>query len=69
MMGMGDMPYMYNLVVNTNNPLISKIMDEKDEAQRNALIKRGKDLALLAQNLLHGEELTNFVEEQFSRLN
>ena len=68
MMGMGDMPDMYNLVVNTNNPLISKILDEKDEAQRDAMIKKGKDLALLAQNLLHGEALTNFVEAQFAEL-
>lgn len=68
MMGMGDMPDMYNLVVNTNSPLITSILEENDEAKRDALIQRGKDLALLAQNLLHGEALTNFVEAQFKEL-
>ncbi len=69
MMGMGDMPDMYNLVVNTNHPLATRILEEKDEAQRKALINRAKDLALLSQNLLHGEALTNFVEKQFENLN
>ncbi len=68
MMGMGDLPDMYNLVVNTNNPTISNILDEKDDKKRNALINKGRDLALLAQNLLHGEALTNFVEDQFADL-
>mgnify|MGYP000704723518 CR=1 FL=1 len=69
MMGMGDMPDMYNLIVNTNHPLASRILDEKDESERKALINRAKDLALLSQNLLHGEALTNFVEQQFEALN
>jgi len=68
MMGMGDMPDMYNLVVNTNHPLITAILDEKDEAKQNELINKGKNLAMLAQNLLHGEALTNFVEQQFEEL-
>ncbi len=68
MMGMGDMPDMYNLIVNTNHPVISTILEESDEEKRNALISRGKNLALLAQNLLHGEALTNFVEQQFAEL-
>lgn len=68
MMGMGDMPDMYNLVVNTNHPLITAILDEKDEAKQNELINKGKNLAMLAQNLLHGEALTNFVEQQFAEL-
>lgn len=69
MMGMGDMPDMYNLIVNTNHPLASRILDEKDESERKALINKAKDLALLSQNLLHGEALTNFVEQQFEALN
>ncbi len=68
MMGMGDMPEMYNLVVNTNHAYISDILDEKDEAQRSEMIKEGTDLALLAQNLLQGESLTSFVERSFAKL-
>ncbi len=68
MMGMGDMPDMYNLVVNTNHPLVSKILDEKDGEKQKQMVTEAKNLALLSQNLLHGEALTNFVENQFNRL-
>lgn len=68
MMGAGDLPEMYNLVVNVNHPLVSKILDEKNSDQQQAMIKKAKDLALLSQNLLHGEALTNFVEESFEKL-
>jgi molecular chaperone HtpG len=67
-MGMDNMPEMYNLVVNTNHELVSKIMDEKNEETQKALITEAKDLAMLSQNLLHGEALTNFVEKRFEQL-
>jgi molecular chaperone HtpG len=68
MMGMTDMPEMYNLVVNTNNEFVSQILEEEDEARQKNMIKEGTDLALLAQNLLHGEDLTRFVERSFGKL-
>jgi len=68
MMGMGSMPDMYNLVVNTNHPLANQILQEKDDKQRKQLIAEAKDLALLSQNLLQGEALTNFVEKHFQQL-
>lgn len=68
MMGMGNMPDMYNLVVNTNHEFVSGILEEKDEEKQKAMIKEGTDLALLSQNLLQGEELTNFVERSFKNL-
>lgn len=68
MMGMGNLPEMYNLVVNTNNDFVGTILKEEDETRRNQMIKDGTDLALLSQNLLHGEELTNFVERSFKNL-
>lgn len=68
MMGMGDLPEMYNLVVNTNHQYISDILEEKDEERRSSMIKEGTDLALLAQNLLQGEALTSFVERSFQKL-
>ena len=69
MMGMGNFPDMYNLVVNTNSPLISDILNNKDEAKQKNLITQGFDLAKLSQNLLHGEELTNFVKRSYELIN
>ncbi len=68
MMGMGNMPDMYNLVVNTNHDFVNNILSESDEEKQKAMIKQGTDLALLSQNLLQGEELTNFVERSFRNL-
>lgn len=68
MMGMGNMPDMYNLVVNTNHDFVANILNESDESKQKEMIKEGTDLALLSQNLLQGEELTNFVERSFKNL-
>ena len=65
MMGMGNLPEMYNLVVNTNHPLVSEILNTKTEKKRNRLIQQSFDLAKLSQNLLHGEELTNFIKRSY----
>ncbi len=58
----GNMPEMYNLVVNSNHPLISKILSETDKEKQNSLTKQAADLALLSQGLLKGESLTNFIK-------
>ncbi|MGB0175835.1 MAG: molecular chaperone HtpG [Owenweeksia sp.] len=68
MMGMGDLPEMYTLIVNTNHDLASYLLEEEDEAHRKEVIAEAKDLAMLSQNLLHGEALTNFVERSFERM-
>jgi len=65
MMGMGNLPEMYNLVVNTNHELVSEILNTKTEKKQNRLIKQAFDLAKLSQNLLHGEELTAFVKRSY----
>jgi len=57
----GSMPDMYNLVVNSNHPLITKILNETDESRRKELTKQTADLAMLSQGLLKGEELTRFI--------
>lgn len=58
----GTMPDMHNLVVNTNHPLVSKVISEKNEQTQKELLKQACDLALLAQGLLKGEELTKFIK-------
>ena len=67
MMGMGNMPDSYNLVVNSNHPLISKINGLKGK-NKSTLIKKSIDLALLANNLLKGEALTNYINDSFENL-
>jgi molecular chaperone HtpG len=65
MFGMGNMPEMYNLVVNTNSDLVSNILNTEDKTAQENLVKQALDLAKLSQNLLKGEELTAFVKRSF----
>lgn len=65
MFGMGNFPEMYNVVVNTNSELATKILSEKDENIQKGLISQALDLAKISQGLLKGEELTNFVKRSF----
>ncbi|HET8854579.1 MAG TPA: molecular chaperone HtpG [Salinimicrobium sp.] len=65
MFGMGNMPEMYNLVVNTNHELITEILNTKTAKKQERLIKQSLDLARLSQNLLKGEELTAFIKRSF----
>ena len=62
MMGLGGLPETYEMVVNTNHPLISKVLKEKDEKVQDKLIKQVYDLARLSTNLLKGKELSEFVK-------
>ena len=59
--GMGSMPDMFSLIVNTNHELVSKILNTRTEKKRNILIKQSVDLAKLSQNTLTGKELTEFI--------
>ena len=65
MFGMGNMPEMYNLVVNTNSDLANNILNTTDTSIQETLVKQALDLAKLSQNLLKGEELTAFVKRSF----
>jgi len=61
----GNFPETFNLVVNSNHSLVDKINSTEDEAAKSGLIKQALDLAKLSQNLLKGEDLTNFVKRSF----
>ena len=61
----GNMPEMYNLIVNVNNPICSEILNSKSKAKKERLINQSLDLAKLSQNLLKGEELTSFIKRSF----
>ena len=57
----GSMPDSYKVSVNANHKLISKIL-EADEMKQSEMAKQAFDLALLAQGMLKGADLTAFVE-------
>ena len=68
MFGMGNMPEMYNLVVNTNSALATNILNNTDKSAQESLVKQALDLAKLSQNLLKGEALTAFVKRSFEMI-
>ena len=68
MYGMGNFPDMYNLVVNTNSDLATNILSVEDAGHRDQMVKQALDLAKLSQNLLKGEELTDFVRRSFEMM-
>lgn len=63
----GGMPFManmgeeYQVVVNSNHPMIRKIAESADASVSEKLAKQAFDLALLSQGMLKGKELTNFI--------
>jgi len=63
MMGMGSLPDTYNLIVNTNHPLMDKILKAKKNKQK--YVNQALDLAKLSQNLLTGKDMTSFIKRSF----
>ena len=59
---MGSLPEMHTLLVNTNHALVGQILNTKTSKKRENLINQALDLAKLSQNLLKGEELTEFIK-------
>ncbi len=59
---MGQLPEMYNLVVNANHPLVSRLLKEQDEEKKKEMAKQAIDLGKLSQGLLKGEELNRFIK-------
>ncbi|HAB26680.1 MAG TPA: molecular chaperone HtpG, partial [Xanthomarina gelatinilytica] len=68
MFGMGNMPDMYNLVVNTNSELVGEILATKTKKKQERLINQSLDLARLSQGLLKGQELTNFIKRSYEMI-
>ena len=65
MFGSGNMPEMYNLVVNTNSNLITQIVGTKTKKKQQKLISQSIDLAKLSHGLLIGEDLTKFIKRSY----
>jgi len=63
----GSMPDSYTLMLNTNSPVITGLLD-KDETAQEATIRQIYDLALLSKNLLKGKDLSEFVKRNMEKL-
>ncbi len=61
-MMMGDMPDTLSVTVNGNHKMIQQVLNAKEDADKEQLAKQAYDLALLGQNMLTGESLTNFIK-------
>ncbi|KAB7727127.1 molecular chaperone HtpG [Rudanella paleaurantiibacter] len=64
----GSLPVSYNVAVNANHPLTSKILSTTDAEAQKTLVKQVYDLALLSQNMLTGADLTAFVRRSVAQL-
>jgi molecular chaperone HtpG len=63
-MDMNMFPDSHNVVINTNHPLIAdKLIKMKSEDKKASFSTYLYDLALLNQNMLTGEELSNFISK------
>ncbi|MCB9197323.1 MAG: molecular chaperone HtpG [Flavobacteriales bacterium] len=58
---MGNFPEMYNLIINSNHPLVTRILKENNEDKQKDLTKQAIDLAMLSNGLLKGEALSKFI--------
>ncbi len=68
MFGMGGLPEMYNLVVNTNHELVNQILNTKTKKKKERLVNQALDLARLSKNLLKGEEMTAFIKRSYEMI-
>ena len=64
----GELPESYNLVVNINHPLISRVLNETDTERQKELVHQLTDLALLANGLLKGEALSKFLQRSVAMI-
>ena len=65
MFGMGSMPEMYNIVVNTNHELVGEILNTKTAKKKERLINQSLDLAKLSKGLLKGAAMTEFIKRSY----
>jgi molecular chaperone HtpG len=64
----GSLPESWNVVINSNHSSSSKLIKLADNGEKEALLKNAFDLALLSQNALQGEALTNFINRSYGML-
>ena len=57
---MGSMPEHYNVIVNANHPMVNSLLSSPNKDEQ---VQQLYSLALLSQNMLKGEALTDFVNK------
>ena len=67
-MGMFNMPDQLNASINSNHPIVTKILEAKRDDKKTKLAKQAYDLGLLAQNMLSGGGLTTFIKRSVDLL-
>ena len=68
-MQFGDFPESFNIIVNTNHPLVaSKLVNMRSQPKKEELAKHLYNLALLNQNMLKGADLTTFINKSIDFL-
>ncbi len=65
---MESMPGAYNVVVNSNHPVVEQLAAAPEDEESKLKLSQILDLALLEHGLLKGEELTAFVKRSFGLL-
>lgn len=66
---MDGLPDSYNIVVNTNHPLITeKLVKMRSDEKKEEFVKHLYNLALLNQGMLKGPELTSFINKSIEYL-
>ena len=68
MFGMGGLPETYTLIVNSNNELVTEILNTKTTKKKERLVNQALDLAKLSKGLLKGEEMTNFIKRSYEMI-
>ena len=63
----GELPDSYTIVVNSNHPLMQKIIADKESGKGRA--QQAVQLAMLSKGILKGAELTKFIQANFESLN
>jgi molecular chaperone HtpG len=63
----GAFPEMYNLTINSNHPVVGSLLQKSDD-EKQAVTKQLVDLALLAQGMLKGEALDQFIQRNIEHI-
>jgi molecular chaperone HtpG len=66
---MSNMPDQMNIVINGNHPLINRLIKTQAAEEKEKIARHTYDLALLAQNMLNGKDLTAFLNRSLDWLN
>ena len=59
---MGTFPDNYDVTINANHTIVTKILKVNQEEEQTRLAKQALDLAMLSQNMLTGADLTEFIQ-------